>query len=874
MRGFWAVRRPAWVAGGLAVAVVVLTVWLLRAKSGVNTATVLSLTVSVLSLAVAVRGLVPTSTSSKVARELADRVERERGRARRQALGMTGDARPADMAFRAPVAGEEPELVRWRSDGGTEYGTLRNVAGFYRSLDRGRMVVLGEPGAGKTVLATQLVIDLIEGLPDSELQPGARPPVPVWLTLTSVDLGQADWLARASAEELAAQLDQQMAAQIAAVYQISRSAADRLIRERWVLPVLDGLDEMDTPEPGAAGLVRPRAAAVVRALNAGTGRRPVVLVSRRGEYGQLARSATGGGEDPVLQDARQIVLQPLDVPAICDYLTRRFPGDRPGQLASRWDGVRAALQAPAAAGQGAGLAGVLSSPWQLFLAATAYQDDTSDPGELIRRPADELGEYLLGQLIPAVARRTARPDGDHYQPDQVRAWLGTLARHLDQTSNDPELRWSPTDLPLERLWPIGGTKAVRWLSTLANLVILGAGFAVLGLLWVHANGRWYPDTRPAWGGFIAGIVGIVYYASFLTANTDPTLNRLNLRLTSHASRRKLAGALAFGQTIGLAGGLAFSLAYGRAGELAAGPLLGLAVGLGVGLRDNFSLAVRPSTVMRQNITYALAGGLAVGLAFVLAFGRGGALTFGLAGGLAVGLAGGLAVGLAVWTRYLIGCWLAQRKGMLPRRVGHFLDWAYQANLLRMAGTAAQFRHRELQDWLISLTQDHPAQTVREQESKTLGLLYNRSKLTGSVKHAPRGARTSLDGDTFVQVKAVRERLQDRRLLRKGHAGRHVRDQREPARPHPIGRQAQGSRLPAWELPSPSSERGSRRQMREPIVACTVRSSCTLRHSGMSCHAAFRTWLAAGPGLLPGLLEPLTGTTGLSLYRQVGQSPPP
>ena len=42
-RGFWAVRRPAWVAGGLAVAVAVMTVWLLQAKSGVNTATVLSL---------------------------------------------------------------------------------------------------------------------------------------------------------------------------------------------------------------------------------------------------------------------------------------------------------------------------------------------------------------------------------------------------------------------------------------------------------------------------------------------------------------------------------------------------------------------------------------------------------------------------------------------------------------------------------------------------------------------------------------------------------------------------------------------------------------------------------------------------------------
>ena len=726
-RGFWAVRRPAWVAGGLAVAVVVLTVWLLRAKSGVNTATVLSLTVSVLSLAVAVRGLVPSSTSSRVARELAGWVAQERGRARRQALGMTGDARPADMTFRAPVPGEEPELVRWRSDGGPEQGTLRNVASYYRSLDRGRMVVLGEPGAGKTVLATQLVIDLIEGLPDTELQPGAQPPVPVWLTLTSVDLGEADSLARASAEELAARLDQQIAAQISAAYQISRPAAERLIRERWVLPVLDGLDEMDTPGPGASGPVRPRAAAVVRALNAGTGRRPVVLVCRRGEYGQLAQSASTGGEDPVLQDARQIVLQPLDVPAICDHLTRRFPADQPGQLASRWDGVRAALQAPAAAGQGAGLAGVLSSPWRLFLAATAYQDDTSDPGELIRQPADDVGEYLLGQLIPAVTRRTARPSGDHYQPGEVRAWLGTLARRLDQTSKDPELRWSPTDLRQEQLWPIGGRKTVRRLSMLTNVVLLGAVFAVPGLIWVHANGRWYPNTRPAWIGLISIIVIVVFYASFLTANTDPILNRLNLRLTSHASRRKLAvglaGGLAFWLGITLAQWLAGGLAVGLGVALAVALASGLSSGLAIGLMGSFSVAVQPTTVMRQNIAYALAVGLAACLAGWLAGILAGEAAFGLALGLAGGVAGGLAVGLAAWIRYLIGCWLGRRKGILPPRVGQFLDWAYRANLLRMAGTAAQFRHRELQAWLISHTKDRPPQTMQKQENRTDAALH-------------------------------------------------------------------------------------------------------------------------------------------------------
>ena len=290
--------------------------------------------------------------------------------------------------------------MRWRSDGGAARGTLTDVADYYRSLERGRMVVLGEPGAGKTVLASQLVIDLAEGLPDGELQPGARPPVPVWLSLPSLDLGETSPLARTSAEAIAARLDQWIAAQLTAVYQEPRPTAERLVREQWVLPVLDGLDEMDTPSPDARNPARPRAAAVVRALNAGIGRRPVVLVCRRAEYTQLARSSSVPAEDPILQDASQIVLQPLDVPAICDYLARRFPGGHPGELAARWQNVRRTLQAPATPGPASGLTGVLSSPWRLFLATAAYQDSGSDPDELIRLPTNKVSEHLLAQPIP------------------------------------------------------------------------------------------------------------------------------------------------------------------------------------------------------------------------------------------------------------------------------------------------------------------------------------------------------------------------------------------------------------------------------------------------------------------------------------------
>ena len=710
-RGFWAARRPGWVAGGALLAVVSLTVMLFREKSGGNAATILSLPVAIASLGVALWGLRPIPTSSSAARDLAGRVAQERGQARRQALGMSADARPAKIAFRSPLASDEPELVRWRSDGGAEHGSLTDVANYYQSLERGRMVVLGPPGSGKTMLATQLVIDLTQTLPGGELQPGARPPVPVWLSLPSLDLGEPDSLDRLSAEELAAMVDQWIITQTAEDYQIRKATAQKLVEERWILPVLDGLDEMDTPRAGT-GNPRPLAAAVVRALNAGTGRRPVVLVCRRAEYGQLARSSTARWEDPVLQDATQIVLQPLDVTAVCDFLARRFPGRQAGELDVRWDKVRRTLQDATTSPLADRLIQVLGNPWQLFLATTAYQDVDTDPGELIRMPGGEIGGHLLDRLIPALALSTPRPDGDYYPPSEVRAWLGAIAGHLERTSQ--QLGWSPTDLRLERLWPISGQKKVRFLSAVTTATIICLGIPLTSLAWVVRNNLWYPVTWSAWTSliFIALCASVL---SILAAyNFVPPLTRVDLRLIATKSRRRLAGALAVGLMVGLATWLAVWRLTGLIpGEIGGGPtdavvsglVLGLLAGLVTWVTGGFSLAEKPTSVMRQNAAFWLACGLAMTLAVWLLttraariYGEAPALVSGLAIGLGVGLII-LMIGLVVWVRYMLGCWLARRQGLLPRRVGRFLDWAYKAKLLRMSGTAIQFRHRELQEWL-------------------------------------------------------------------------------------------------------------------------------------------------------------------------------
>lgn len=54
-------------------------------------------------------------------------------------------------------------------------------------------------------------------------------------------------------------------------------------------------------------------------------------------------------------------------------------------------------------------------------------------------------------------------------------------------------------------------------------------------------------------------------------------------------------------------------------------------------------------------------------------------------------------------RYALTVRVLRRADQLPRRLGQFLDWAYTAGLVRLTGTATQFRHQDLQTHLTNHT---------------------------------------------------------------------------------------------------------------------------------------------------------------------------
>jgi len=189
-----------------------------QGQSGADRANVLALPIAILSLLSGVvsiwltwRGLRPGLDTDRVTRDLARAVRVERQRFLDQALAVAWNVHPARVRFRDPEAVDLPEpmetlLLQWQDTSGAEAGSINDVAAFYQRQPRGRLVVLGAPGAGKTVLLSRLILDLLDQIETSATGDPPRPPqdpIPVLLSLPSCDLGD---LQGASSDQLADRL--------------------------------------------------------------------------------------------------------------------------------------------------------------------------------------------------------------------------------------------------------------------------------------------------------------------------------------------------------------------------------------------------------------------------------------------------------------------------------------------------------------------------------------------------------------------------------------------------------------------------------------------------------------------------------------------
>ncbi len=218
-------------------------------------------------------------------------------------------------------------------------GKLADICGVFTKVPSGRLVILGGPGAGKTVLALALVQEMLQ-------QRGPADPVAVRFPLRSwnpAELSMRAWMARWLSDSYGGHRGRR---RIPVLF-------EKMIAAGLVLPVLDGLDEIPPPL---------RLSALAR-LNREFGQDDrLVLTCRPGEYEETVSAPDGD----VLTAAAVIELQPLRHKDLLDYLRVTTSLSK----ADKWEPLIADLatypDGPAAQ--------ALSTPLMAWLARTAYSE--------------------------------------------------------------------------------------------------------------------------------------------------------------------------------------------------------------------------------------------------------------------------------------------------------------------------------------------------------------------------------------------------------------------------------------------------------------------------------------------------------------------
>lgn len=601
----------------------------------------------------------PQTSEDRAAAEVA-RVVLAQWRDEAGALGLAGSARLA-VGWRADWTVADHREHIGADVAGTTAG-LAELAAAFQALPAQRLVIIGGPGTGKTSLAILLALQLLS------LHDVTRP-VPVPLLVSSWDASKEHfdtWLARRIHEEYAGLSKD-----------LDRARIRELVRDRRILPVLDGLDELPRPL---------RSAALAGLNRTGAGSAPLILTSRTTEYAELV------AEEAVLQAAAVIKAQPVEGAAAAAYLR----GSSHPQRTRRWQELLDHItHHPESAA-----ARALSSPLMLWLARTVYARADAEPGEL----ADEtrfpdvvaIERHLLDSIVPAVF--PSGPASPH-QPHPVREWghaqaqraLGFLAAHLT-VAQTKEFAW----------WELHRAKA----PTLLKAPALLAGYALL-----MVGSSWFQDWITRGDAFQAFQVAVGAWAATMFGMMGGILLLLS-HVLKGAMPRRLA---AFGKHRSRIPGLFWLLMFlapivlllqqdepFMALGFIVPPLLMMVVGApadtaqAVGPRALLS-GERASTVLMVLGVAPVIGAIGT-LSIVQVPDRTvllGSWISGTTGAAAV------IVALSPWTQWLLAKVTLAVLGKLPWSTMAFLEDARRVGLLRQVGGVYQFRHAQIQAGLAA-----------------------------------------------------------------------------------------------------------------------------------------------------------------------------
>jgi GTPase SAR1 family protein len=308
----------------------------------------------------------------------------------------------------------------WAAEASELAGSGNQLADVLDRVPTGRLVILGEPGSGKTMLMVRLVLDLLQRRSKGDA-------VPVLVSAASWNPMAQDFYSWLTGQLVTAH------PALAAPYSSASgriSRVEALMQARLVMPILDGFDEL--PDGVRRGVI----ADINGQLRSGE---RLIMTSRTAEYRAATRPAVG---PEITLAAAAVELCALDIPDVITYLRQSAGGPR---SASRWEPVFTELV------RSRDLARVLSNPLMVGLARVIYNprpDEQTyclpDPAELCAFSSKESIEgHLLDAFIPAAYRPTG---GRGSAPHEWNAELADrrftfLADYLERVIREPGLSW-------------------------------------------------------------------------------------------------------------------------------------------------------------------------------------------------------------------------------------------------------------------------------------------------------------------------------------------------------------------------------------------------------------------------------------------------
>ncbi|MFN8374174.1 MAG: protein kinase [Anaerolineae bacterium] len=577
----------------------------------------------------------------------------------------------------------------------------------------GKLLILGEPGGGKTTTLLELARDLL-----FRAEADQEHPIPVIFNLSS-------W------SETHKPLTEWLVDELRGKYQVPRKIAASWVENDALLLLLDGLDEV-------AANQREGCVQAINAYRAEHGFVDVVVCSRVHDYDALTNRLKLNGA---------IVIKPLDDEHVDRYLA---------SLGMGLTGVRRMLAGDST------LRELARSPLMLSIIALAFRG-VSD-ADLPRLDTPEAQRKHIFEVY--VQRMFERRVGEKpYSQAQLTHYLSWLARKMEEHAQSV--------FQIEKMQPSWLNKP-QWLNYYSRYLMIallvGAGsiglssallaagvglhvelFTLLSVLaacvqtWVIASDRhrfigwrllgslvpglaWGVGIAATYGPGAGAVVGAMFSAIQLI-NLYAT-GRNFAQLGSDRDHIVTVEKLRFSRArinprVGIAGLLQGSFAvflstlilharpepfYLLLGMLGAGVILGMQSLYQSGLTtSSVEMRVRPNQGIRDSFTTSLSRGLITGIILGLALWFGLTLSMSFSAAL-VGLAIGITRSAFAWnvfggktvSQHIALRWALSQDGVIAANYAHFLDYAVALVFLRKVGGGYIFVHRYLLEYFAGL----------------------------------------------------------------------------------------------------------------------------------------------------------------------------